>query len=147
MENNWMFGEKVLEDGDIDPKAIGFIYMITQISTGRKYIGRKNLQMAATKVVKGVKKKYQKQSNWKTYWSSSPTLLGIIENQGTADFTREVLIFCFTKAEMLYAEEHFLYRFKCILDPAFFNDNIRAKIFRKWFGKSVGFVERLDSID
>ena len=50
MENNWMFGEKVLEDGDIDPKAIGFIYMITQISTGRKYIGRKNLQMAATKV-------------------------------------------------------------------------------------------------
>lgn len=42
---------------ELPEKAVGFIYKITRLDTGRKYIGKKLLQFRRTKQVKGVKKK------------------------------------------------------------------------------------------
>jgi hypothetical protein len=36
---------------------LGFVYLITHISTGRKYIGKKFFTKAKTKQIKGKKKK------------------------------------------------------------------------------------------
>ena len=44
----------------------GFVYLITHIKTGRKYIGKKFFTKAKTKQVKGKKKKLRVSSDWQT---------------------------------------------------------------------------------
>lgn len=144
MENLWKFKGTELQDADIPPKAIGFVYCITQISNGKKYIGRKLLTAAATKTVAGVKKKYRKESDWKDYWSSSPWLQAYIEEHGTADFSKEILVFCFGKAELNYAEEKIQYSLGVLETDNFLNDNIRSKQYRKW-AKNYKNLKELNS--
>ena len=52
----------------------GFVYLITHIETGRKYIGKKFFTKAKTKQVKGKKKKLRVSSDWQTYWGSNTEL-------------------------------------------------------------------------
>jgi len=139
----WLFKGKVLTEEDIPEKSIGFIYLITQISNKKKYIGRKLLTAAATKTVNGVKKKYRKESDWKDYWSSSPWLKTYIETNGESDFTREILVFCYGKAEMTYAEEKIQYSLGVLESPHWSNDNIRSKQYRKW----VNNYKNLDELN
>ena len=114
-------------------KATNFIYKITHIATGKWYIGRKALYKTAYKQVKGKKKKYLKDSDWQTYWSSSDELQKWAEVEGADKFTREILMFTETAAATTYAEEAILYMTGALFDPLCLNGNIRAKIFRKWF--------------
>lgn len=132
MENNWKFNGKDIVDEDVPSSGIGFIYIITQISTGKKYIGKKLLQFSKTKTIKGVKKKVKVQSDWKNYWSSSPTLLEYMEEQGTDDFSREILVFCSSKGSLLYSEELALYHVGALESDDWINKNIRSKIYSSW---------------
>ena len=138
--NDWIYGGKYitsLEDLSNDDKSkIGFIYRITQKSTGHQYIGKKLLTKAATKTVNGRKKRIRVESDWLTYYSSSPKLLQLISDIGEDDFVREILVFVNSKSELLYAEEYALYMTGAILRDDFFNDNIRSKVYSKWFQKS-----------
>ena len=52
----------------------GFVYLITHNPTGRKYIGKKFFTMAATRQVKGKRKKIRKSSDWEKYWGSNKKL-------------------------------------------------------------------------
>lgn len=129
---SWLYKGQPLTEDDIPKKAIGFIYIIKQKSTGRKYVGRKLLTKAATKTVKGVKKKTRAESDWKTYWSSSPKIKELVKELGEDDFTREILIFVSSKGMAVYAEEAALYILGALEDDNWFNDNIRAKVYRNW---------------
>jgi hypothetical protein len=128
----WEYKKKEITDEDIPKKSIGFIYLITQISTDKKYIGKKLLTAAATKTVKGVKKKYRKESDWKDYWSSSPTIKALIEDTGKDDFKREILCFVSKKGNLLYAEELALYMVGALESDKWLNENIRSKVYRNW---------------
>lgn len=130
--NEWKFKGGPLKDDDIPTNAVGFIYIITQVSTGKRYIGRKLLTAAATKTVNGKKKKVRKQSDWKDYWSSSPKIKQWIEESGTSDFTKEILIFVSSKGMLAYAEEFALYSVGALETDGWLNDNIRSKIYRSW---------------
>src|SRR5574343_284933 len=114
-------------------KAIGFIYQITQISTGKKYIGRKMLYENKTIQKKGIKSKNKVETNWLNYFSSSDELIQLKNEIGVDDFKREILVFCFTKAQMIYAEECMLYHVDSLLKSEWFNNNIRSKIYKSWF--------------
>jgi len=125
-------------------EALGFIYLIVHKPTGKRYIGKKLLQAAGTKTVKGVKRKIKKESDWKTYWSSSPTIKEMIaEDGGTQNFTREILNFCYSKSQLLYAEEYFLYLSNALLSENYLNSNIRSRIYRKWFESDKEFINLL----
>jgi hypothetical protein len=132
----WKFKDiqiKSKEDIPIEfENSIGFIYIITQLSTGRRYIGRKLLTKASTKTVKGVKKKIRKDSDWIDYWSSSPKIKAWIDESGTDDFTKEILIFVSSKGSMAYCEELALYTMGVLESDLWLNDNIRSKIYRSW---------------
>lgn len=141
----WMFGGKEIKSEEVPEDAIGFIYRITHIS-GKWYIGRKLTTKAATKVVKGKKKKIRKPSDWENYWSSSPALLEEIEKNGEDQYTREILIFVTTKASIAYAEEYFLFVTGALFDPNCYNGNIRAKIMRSWFAKTPQLQTQLEAI-
>ena len=129
----WTMLGQPLQDTYIPEKAIGFIYLITQISTGHFYIGRKLLTKSASKMVNGKKKKIRKESDWKDYWSSSPKIQAWIEGAGgTADFTKEILTFCHSKGSLIYTEELALYSVGALESDKWINNNIRSRIYRTW---------------
>lgn len=128
----WLYNGRELTEDDIPPDAIGFIYLVQQISTKRKYIGRKLLTKSSTKTIKGKKKKTRSESDWKTYWSSSPILKEHIEVHGTDDFTREILVFVSSKGSLAAAEEMALYSVGALESDEWINNNIRSKIYRSW---------------
>lgn len=133
--SNWTFkGKEILSEDDIPiDNAMGFIYMITQKSTGKRYIGRKLLTKASSKVVKGKKKKTRTASDWLTYWSSSPQIKEWIkEAGGTADFTKEILGWASSKGCLNYLEEMSQYHLGVLESDDWLNSNIRSKIYRSW---------------
>jgi hypothetical protein len=144
----WIYqGKTITSSADIPKefeKAVGFIYMITQISTGKRYIGKKLLTKSATKTVKGVKKKLRKESDWVEYWSSSPQILAWIEEAGgTSDFKKEILIFCNGKGGMVYAEELALYMVGALESDKWINENIRSKVYSTWVNKDLVGIGQL----
>ena len=63
----WLYDNKELEV--IPEDAYGYVYLITNTATGRKYIGKKLFWFRKTKVVKGKKKRIKVESDWRDYWS------------------------------------------------------------------------------
>jgi len=140
---NWMYNGIELNESMIPQSSIGFVYKITQLSTGKKYIGKKLLTKSASKSVKGVKKRVRKESDWKDYWSSSPDLKELISSVGYEDFTREILVFAKTKGSLLYLEELALYQVGALESDDWFNNNIRSKVYRSWIAKDVAAAQEL----
>lgn len=131
--NPWTYQQNCITHLDQIPlNSLGFIYLLTYIKTGQKYIGKKILYNTKIKYVNKKKKKIKVESNWLSYHSSSPTIESIIELEGYAVFNREILLFCQSKGELLYAEECMLYHYNALLLPNFINDNIRSKVYRNW---------------
>lgn len=113
----WYYeGHEVIE---LPEDCIGFVYLITNTLTGRKYIGKKLAKFAKTtyKVVKlknGTKKKKKIRSkvdsDWQEYYGSSLELTSDINTLGKENFSREIIHYCTSKAQTSYleAKEQFL---------------------------------------
>lgn len=127
----WIYNNKEIKDEDVPKNAVGFVYLITNLKNGKKYLGRKLLTMAGYKQVKGVRKSIRKESDWKTYYSSSPELLYDVEKTGKEYFKREILFFCETKTILNYYEEKLQYGCDVLEDSNWYNSNIRSKLFKK----------------
>jgi len=129
----WHHQGKPFTEEDIPERAIGFLYIITHLPTGSKYIGRKLFTKAATKIVKGKKKKIRKPSDWESYWSSSPSIIEMIteKNGDTSEFSREILCFANSRSTLTYMEECYQYALGVLEQDGWMNSNIRAKQFRK----------------
>jgi hypothetical protein len=111
---NWFYENKeVTEEYQFNEKAVGFVYMITNIETGKFYIGRKVFTNTLTKKLtkkeiseqsgpgrKPTKKKVSKESNWREYWGSCKPLLAEVKEIGEDKFKREILKLCFTKKQL-----------------------------------------------
>lgn len=111
---SWTYkGVAVTDDSQFPKEAIGFVYLITRISDGKFYFGKKLLFFKKTSIKTvtlkdGTKKKKKTTtlvpSDWKTYWSSSPELVADVEKLGEAAFTREILMYCQNKGSSSYYE-------------------------------------------
>ena len=85
----------------------GFVYLITNLKTGQKYIGKKLAKFKTTKPpLKGKKNKRRgtKESDWREYWGSSDKLNADVADLGPEHFTREILYLCKGRGEMSYIE-------------------------------------------
>ena len=98
----WTYNNQPIEE--IDPKYLAFVYLITNITNGKKYIGLKTTKSKKTKMVKGKKKRFTVESDWRDYWSSSAELKNDIELLGKESFSREILYFCLNKGTANYLE-------------------------------------------
>lgn len=138
---SWIYKEQLLTDELIPEKSLGFIYLITHIPTNRKYIGKKNLTRIhrTQKNKKIIRKKVD--SDWKEYWSSSPELNELVEQEGIHNFTREVLIFCPSKSSMMYTEECLQYSLGVLESEDWINRNIRSRIYKKNIINKVDVAE------
>ena len=129
---NWIYKEKDFTE-DMVGDLIGFVYIITNLSTGRKYIGKKFFQSSKTKVVKGKKKKTRVSSDWLTYWGSNKELIQDVKELGPEYFECLILRLCTTKKQLTYFEVHHQCISDCLLGANSYNDNILAKFFRRDF--------------
>lgn len=128
---SWIYKGKVLEDDDIPEKAQGFIYLITYLPTNQKYIGRKLLTKAHRRQKNKKIIRTRVESDWREYWSSSPEVKLLVEQEGTDNFVREVLVFAQSKGQLNYLEEKFLYCVGALESEVWLNSNIRSKMYKR----------------
>ena len=107
----WTYQGK--EITELPEGTVGFVYVIINQITGRKYIGKKLAKFSKTTYktvkLKNGKKKRKKirgktESDWRDYYGSSPNLTADIEQLGKDKFTREILHYCKSKAHTSYLE-------------------------------------------
>ena len=135
----WTYNNTPLTE--IPESAIGFVYLIINTLTGKKYIGKKLFYATKTKVktitlkTTGVKKKKKIkesiESDWKDYYGSSDYLKADVIAQGSENFKREVLRLCYNKGELSYYEAK--YQFECdvlIYPEIWYNSWISVRVQR-----------------
>ena len=129
----WYYNGVPFED---DGTHFGFVYLIENLITNRKYIGRKYFSKAGTKQVNGKKKKVRKTSDWESYWGSNETLKAEVAELGEHNFRRTILHLCKNKSECSYWETFEIFTRHCLLDELYYNEWVSAKI-RKAHLKSI----------
>ena len=125
----WLYNGEVVNE--IDPKYIAFVYMITNLTDGRKYIGKKLTKFSRTKTVKGKKKKVKIDSDWQTYWSSSEEVQKDVKELGEHNFRREILHFCISKGTSTYLEAKEQFANEVLENPdLWYNGHIQCRVHR-----------------
>jgi len=133
-DNPWIYNGKVFTSSDIGD-YFGFVYLITNQSNQRRYIGRKYFWSFRTP--KGKKRKVKSESDWKKYYGSCPELKEEIEQLGRQNFSRTILSLHKTKGKTNFEETRQLFVNGVLTEsldtggPAFYNSNILNRYFRK----------------
>jgi hypothetical protein len=118
-------------------ECIGFVYLIVNNLSGRKYIGKKLAKFSKTtyKTVKqknGIKKKKKIRSkidsDWKDYYGSSAELSADIEKLGINSFTREILYYCNSKSECSYIEAREQFSRQVLESTDYYNGHIQVRV-------------------
>jgi hypothetical protein len=119
---------------DIPPEFIGFVYLITNTTNDRKYIGKKLTQFKRSKKpLKGRtnKRRYTVESDWKDYYGSSDELTADVEKLGKDKFTREIMFWCTSKSELSYIEAREQFTHKVLESKQWYNGHIRVRVHQK----------------
>jgi hypothetical protein len=126
---NWTYkGTPVTEISD---DYEGFVYLITNLKTNQKYIGKKLAKFKTTKPpLKGKKNKRRgfKESDWKDYWGSSDRLNADVVALGQENFTREILYLCKSRAEMSYIEAREQFDRRVLETDEYYNGIINVRV-------------------
>jgi len=131
----WLYENQPVND--IPDDVVGFVYLITNTLTGRKYIGKKLSKFSKTsyKIVKqknGTKKrkriKSKIDSDWREYFGSNIELLKDVEELGSENFTREILYYCGSKALCSYIEAREQFT-RCVLESDdYYNGHVQVRV-------------------
>ena len=131
----WLYEQKQIET--LPEDCVGFVYLITNNVTGRKYIGKKLAKFSKTsyKVVKlknGNKKRKKIRSkidsDWQLYYGSNDQLNQDIAELGSDNFTREILFYCTSKASCSYIEAREQFNHKVLESDDYYNGQIVCRI-------------------
>jgi hypothetical protein len=139
--------EDLINDESFDPTQYeGYIYMTTNLETGRSYIGKKNFfhknniklgkkELAALPITRGRTKTTKlvvKSSDWKTYYGSAQEIKEDLKKYPKDKFVRVILRLCKSKKELTYFECKYLFQYGVLENSTqWVNDNILGKFFTK----------------
>mgnify|MGYP003950455099 FL=1 len=130
MENpSWTFNNKPVDT--IPNEYEGFVYLITNKTTNKKYIGKKLAKFKTTKPpLKGRKNKRRgyKESDWRDYWGSSDRLQADVDALGPQNFTREILYLCTGRGEMSYLEAREQFDRRVLESDEYYNGIINVRV-------------------
>ena len=136
-ENPWRYNGQVFDTDDIGDN-FGFVYLITNQSNGRKYLGRKYFW--SFRKPPGKKRKVKQESDWKRYYGSCFELKEDVKKYGKETFSRVILSLHDKKMDCNYEETRQLFLnnvLKESLDngvPEYYNSNILGRYLKKDYG-------------
>jgi hypothetical protein len=126
---HWILNEGVI----LTPETFGFIYEIECVPIGKKYIGKKQMvSRHKKKPLKGNKRKRieYKESDWKTYSSSSSELVSDINCFGKDKFKFTIIKTCSCKWELAYFEAKLQFERDVLFSQNYYNGIINLRICR-----------------
>jgi hypothetical protein len=131
----WLYENTQIQE--LPEDCVGFVYLITNNLTGRKYIGKKLAKFSKTtyKVVKlknGNKKRKRVRSkidsDWQLYYGSNDQLNKDIAELGSDNFTREILFYCTSKASCSYIEAREQFNHRVLESDDYYNGQISVRV-------------------
>lgn len=131
----WHYQGQVITE--LPEDCVGFVYIITNTTSGRRYIGKKLAKFSKTsyktvKLKNGTKRrrkiKSKVDSDWQTYYGSNTELLQDVKLLGAEVFVREILYFCKSKAECSYIEAREQFRHQVLESQNYYNNNIQVRV-------------------
>lgn len=126
----WLYDGVPFEEPSSD--HYGFVYLITNTTTNKQYIGKKLFWFKKIKTLKGKRKRYLAPSDWKTYYGSSKALQADVELLGEQSFKREIIHLCKSKGECSYLEAKEQFDRSVLHKPdLYYNDWIIVRVHRK----------------
>lgn len=128
----WLYNGKEFTSEMIEDYT-GFVYVITNSTNGKKYVGKKLFKsVRRLQPLKGKTRRRTKvvESDWQDYFGSSDEVKMLVEEQGRDSFKREILYLCKTKGEMGYMEAKTQFDRNVLLDDTYYNGIIQCKIHR-----------------
>jgi hypothetical protein len=132
---DWTYENTVVKT--LPEDCIGFVYLITNSISGRKYIGKKLAKFSKTtyktvKLKNGTKKKKKIRSkidsDWREYYGSSPELSKDVAELGAENFTREILFYCKSKSECSYIEAREQFSRRVLESKDYYNGHIQVRV-------------------
>lgn len=132
---SWTYQGQVVTE--LPDDCVGYVYRITNVITGRKYIGKKLAKFSRTtyktvKLKNGTKKKKKIRSkidsDWQEYYGSSPNLTADVNTLGKDKFTREILHYCKSKAECSYIEAKLQFEYRVLESDDYYNGHIQVRV-------------------
>jgi len=132
---SWYYQNQLVDS--LPEDCVGFVYNITNLISGRQYIGKKLAKFSKTtyktvKLKNGNKKrkriKGKIESDWQTYYGSNDALLKDVAELGTDNFRRDILYYCKSKAECSYVEAREQFSRRVLESDQYFNGHIQVRV-------------------
>lgn len=142
---SWYYQNQLVTE--LPDDCVGFVYLITNISNGRMYIGKKLSKFSKTyiktvKLKNGNKKKKKIRqkidSDWQTYYGSNTHLNNDVQLLGSENFKREILFYCKNKAILSYLEAREQFERRVLESDHYYNGIISVRV-----GSSKALIEAL----
>lgn len=138
----WTYQGKVIDE--LPEDCEGFVYLITNTTNNKKYVGKKLARFKTSKPpLKGRKNRRRghKESDWRDYWGSSDRLQADVESLGEEKFTREILHFCPSRGVLSYLEAKEQFDRRVLETDEYYNGIINVRV-----GGSRQLTETLEQI-
>ena len=128
-ENPWVYKDTTFTSDNIG-NFFGFVYRITNLQSGKAYIGRKYFWQF--RKPRGKSRKVRSESDWKRYYGSSEELNADRKLIGNNCFRREIISLHETKGWVNYEETKQLFLNNVLSeDENFYNSNILGRYMKK----------------
>ena len=109
----------------------GFVYLITNLTNDKKYVGKKLAKFKTSKPpLKGRKnrRRGKVESDWREYWGSNDHLKADVQQLGEDKFTREILYFCNSRGLMSYLEAKEQFDRRVLESDEYYNGIINVRV-------------------
>ena len=126
---NWYYKNKIVKE--LPEDCEGFVYLITNLTNNRKYVGKKLAKFKTTKPpLKGKKNRRRGtvESDWRDYWGSSDKLNEDVKTLGPENFSREILYFCNSRGLMSYLEAKEQFDRRVLESDEYYNGIINVRV-------------------
>lgn len=133
--SEWYYNDKPYEPTEEELNSlVGFVYVIEEKTTGKKYIGKKGFWSSKILPVTKSRKRRKRtlvESDWRKYYGSNALLKEMVIEHGEHIYNRTILKLCASKGAMSYYEAKLQFENDVLLRDDYYNEFIGCKIHSK----------------